>query len=93
MKKSFPPLQALTSASRTDFYHGRDRLLYYAQARYLCYYLEKHGLLGDYYRSFRAQVDTDPTGYNTLRQVLGDDGRDMAQFQRKWEYWLLLRRY
>ena len=93
MKKRLPPLQTLMSTSREEFYRGRDRILNYAEARYLCYYLEKKNLLGTFYHQFRANVDEDPTGYETLKEVLGEDGEDMAQFQRKWEYWLLMRRY
>jgi len=91
--KKLPPLKTLMSTTRDEFYRDRDRVLYYAEARYLCYYLEKHNLLTRYYHQFRANVEEDATGYKTLQQVLGKDGRDMARFQRKWEYWLLLRRY
>jgi hypothetical protein len=93
MKRSLPPIETLTNTTRDDFYAGKDRLLYYGEARYLCYYLEKHDLLGKFYHEFRANAETDPTGFQTLKRVLGEDGRDMGQFQRKWENWLLLRRY
>jgi len=48
-----------------EFYsdpHGTN----YARARYLCYYLQEHDLLRKFYRRFRANVASDPTGYNTL---------------------------
>ena len=93
MAKKMVPLETLTSTSREEFYRGHDRIMNYAAARYLCYYLEKHDLLGTYYHQFRANVETDPTGFKTLQAVLGDDGQDMGKFQRKWEYWLLMRRY
>lgn len=93
MNKHMPPLKTLMSTSREDFYGGRARIMNYAQARYLCYYLEKHELLGPFYHEFRANVDNDPTGYATLKKVLGEDGKDMGRFQKKWEYWLLMRRY
>jgi hypothetical protein len=93
MARQMTPLATLTSTSREDFYVGRDRLMNYAAARYLCYYLEKHDLLGTFYHEFRANVDDDPTGYKSLQKVLGEDGHDMARFQRKWENWLLMRRY
>ncbi len=35
-----------------------------------------------YYHAFRAACKTDPTGYNTLKKVLG--AADMAAFKRKW---------
>ena len=93
MAKKMIPLQTLTSTTREDFYKGKDRIMNYAAARYLCYYLEKHDLLGKFYHQFRANVEDDPTGFKTLQSVLGEDGKDMGKFQRKWEYWLLMRRY
>ncbi len=93
MAKKMPPIESLTNTDRQDFYAGPNRLLYYAQARYLCYYLEKNELLGAFYHEFRANAEEDPTGYKTLKKVLGDDGEDMGKFQRKWEYSLLLLRY
>ena len=93
LAKKMVPLQSLTSTTREEFYRGTNRIMNYAAARYLCYYLEKHNLLGTYYHEFRANVEDDPTGYKTLQAVLGDDGKDMGKFQKKWEYWLLLRRY
>ena len=59
----------------------------YAQARYLCYYLQERGLLGKFYREFHDRVRTDPTGYNSLKKVLGET--DMNAFQKKWETFVL----
>ncbi|MCP4137075.1 MAG: hypothetical protein GY754_39265 [bacterium] len=59
----------------------------YAQARYLCYYLQNRGLLEKFYQSFTANVKKDPTGYKTLKKVLGV--RDMNLFQKKWEAWVM----
>ncbi|MCA9268301.1 MAG: hypothetical protein KDA41_07510 [Planctomycetales bacterium] len=93
LDKKMTPIQTLTSTTREDFYNSDERLMNYASARFLLYYLEKKNLLTKYYHEFRDNVDKDPTGYDTLQRVLGDDARDMAQFQRKWEYWLLMRRF
>ncbi len=81
-----PSFHQLCSTSDAEFYrdpHGTN----YAQARYLCYYLEQHRLLRSFYRRFRASVARDPTGYKTLSEVLGTD--DMAAFQRRWEQYVL----
>jgi hypothetical protein len=59
----------------------------YAQARYLCYYLQQKGLLQNYYRRFLANRDNDPTGYKTLMAVLRRD--DMDRFQQEWETFVL----
>jgi len=70
----------------TDFYND-DRGTHYAQARYLCYYLQQRGLLVKFYRQFHAQQKTDPTGYQTLQRVLRT--RDMNAFKQKWETYVL----
>lgn len=77
-------LRQLTALSTAEFY-GEGSGLHYAQARYLCYYLQQKKLLRPYYHAFVANQAEDPTGYQTLREVLGEDGRDMARFQRSWE--------
>ncbi|HEX8503273.1 MAG TPA: hypothetical protein VF659_21995 [Pyrinomonadaceae bacterium] len=60
---------------------------HYAQARYLCYYLQERGLLVRFYRDFRRNRAADPTGFETLKQVLGES--DMDAFQRRWEKFVL----
>lgn len=70
-----------------DAFYRDDRGLHYAQARYLCYYLQEHGLLIKFYRAFRANAAKDPSGYETLRNVLGKP--DMAKFQKEWEKYVL----
>lgn len=81
-RKVVPTFKALTSMSNREFYR-EDTGTNYAQARYLCYYLQEKGLLRRFYREFAANAKTDPTGYKTLQSVLGV--RDMAAFQRRWE--------
>ena len=88
--KTILSFQKLTSLSAAEFY-GRegnpDYSQYYGQARYLCYYLQEHDLLVRFYREFTPSASWDPTGYYTLKRVLGVD--DMAAFQRKWESFVL----
>lgn len=74
-------------ATSSDEFYGDDSGLHYAQARYLLYYLQEHGLLVRYYREFFADRAKDPSGYATLVRVLGED--DMRAFQRRWERWVL----
>jgi len=82
--------QQLTSMAETEFYGGANGAGYnqhYAQARYLCYYLQETGLLLKFYHEFVANAGRDPTGYNTLKRVLGED--DMDGFKKKWEKFVL----
>ena len=74
-------------AMDTNAFYGDTRGVNYAQARYLCYYLQQKGLLFTFYKQFHANQKTDPTGYQTLKRVLRE--RDMAQFQREWEKFVL----
>jgi len=85
-QKRVPKFETLCSTTSKQFYE-EDRGTNYAQARYLCYYLQEHGLLEKYYHRFVTRQKDDPTGYATLRTILGEP--DMAEFQRRWENYVL----
>jgi hypothetical protein len=74
-------------AMDADAFYDDDRGTNYAQARYLCYYLQERGLLTRFYRDFRAGRAADPTGFDTLKRIL--DEPDMDAFQRRWEKFVL----
>ena len=77
----------LTSMSDAEFYGGDSYSQHYAQARYLCYYLQEKGLLVRFYHQFVAQARSDPTGYATLMEVLGE--KHIEAFQDKWAAFVL----
>ncbi|MCA9683545.1 MAG: hypothetical protein KC457_15195 [Myxococcales bacterium] len=79
-----PSFQVLCETGR-GFYED-DPGTNYAQARYLCYWLQENGLLRRYYREFRAKVGIDPTGYDTLIRMVGPD---MDGFRASWERFVL----
>jgi hypothetical protein len=81
-----PSFEELCGTSTDEFY-ADERGVHYAQARYLCYYLQERGLLADYYRQFSGASASDPTGYKTLRKILGSPNMD--DFQKKWEAFVL----
>ena len=87
---SLTPFKTLCHTTDTDFYE-KDRGTNYAQARYLCYYLQQKDLLKTYYRRFLANRKSDPSGYKTLKAVLGRD--DMEEFQKQWESFVLKLRF
>lgn len=88
-KKELPSFRTLCNTTSYGFY-GRDPGTNYAQARYLCYYLQQRGLLQEYYRQFRRNVRDDPGGYETLKSVLGiKSEEEMAKFQEAWKAWIL----
>ena len=85
------PSFATLCATTDDGFYRRDKGTNYAQARYLCYYLQQHGLLRKFYRRFHADRKQDATGYETLKAILGRD--DMGAFQKEWEAYVLKLRF
>jgi hypothetical protein len=85
-----PSFEALLRTDDEGFYR-RDPGTNYAQARYLCYYLQEKGLLRRFYKEFRAAHAEDPTGLATLKRVLGSE--DLEKFKREWEAFVLALRF
>ena len=85
-ERGLPSFPALLKTSSGEFYSS-NRGDNYAQARYLCYYLQERGLLVGFYRGFLASRADDPSGLQTLKKVLGED--DMDAFRRKWEAFVM----
>lgn len=85
-----PSFKVLTAMTPTKFYL-QDKGTNYAQARYLCYYLQEQGLLVRFYHEFRKNSSHDPTGYMTLKKVLGIE--DMAVFKSEWEEFVMRLRF
>jgi len=90
---TLPSFKDLLTTTTHQFYNASGGNNY-AQARYLCYYLQQRGLLVKYYHAFVKNAEVDPSGYETLKQLLSiaaDDG--MTAFQRRWEQWVLKLRF
>jgi hypothetical protein len=81
--KPFRELLAMDGRAFYDDAAGTN----YAQARYLCYYLQERGLLTRFYREFHRSRAADPTGFDTLKRVLGEP--DMDAFEKRWEKFVL----
>jgi hypothetical protein len=84
--RTVPSFKTLTALDENGFYND-DKGTNYAQARYLCYYLQQKGLLIKFYREFYARRNQDPTGYQTLQKVLRVN--DMNVFKQAWERYVL----
>ncbi len=80
------PFEELCATTTSGFYR-ENRGVNYAQARYLCYYLQEKGLLRAYYKAFVAGHEKDPTGYRTLVKILEEE--DMEAFQKRWQAYVL----
>jgi hypothetical protein len=81
-----PTFKTLMEMDSRAFYND-DRGVNYAQARYLCYYLQQKELLVKFYQEFVGNQSSDPSGYKTLKRILGE--RDMTAFQARWEKYVL----
>ncbi len=79
-------LPALAELLTRPFGRSAEAPLDYAQARYLCLYLQERQLLGAYYRKCRANVAVDPTGGWSLAAVLGH--ADLAEADAEFRAWL-----
>jgi hypothetical protein len=83
---AMPSFETLCKTTTQEFYH-EDPGTNYAQARYLCLFLQERGLLVKFYHEFRRHAADDPSGYKTLARLVGEE--DMAQFQRRWERFVM----
>ena len=81
-----PSFETLCRTSTREFYQ-EDPGTNYAQARYLCYWLQQTGRLTAFYRRFRASAGDDPSGLEALRRVL--ETADLPAVQEDWERWIL----
>jgi hypothetical protein len=59
----------------------------YAHARYFCLYLQERGLLPFYYRKFKANSASDPSGLKTLTGMFGKDNLD--DVDRDFRQWVI----
>jgi hypothetical protein len=84
--KQAPSFKELTALDSNAFYN-EDQGVNYAQARYLCYYLQEKGLLVKFYQEFQQHQKEDATGFKMLQRVLGET--DMDAFKTKWEEYVL----
>ena len=89
-KKTLPSFKVLMAMDE-DTFCGETTGDNYAQSRYLLQYLQEKGLLKEYYHAFLAARESDPTGYETLKSILGED--DMTQFKVKWQKWVMRLKY
>jgi len=85
-----PPFQELLRTTRRAFYED-DRGTNYAQARYLCQYLQEQGQLVDFYHAFVRNASTDSTGFETLQDILGSQKID--SFESHWKKYIMSLRH
>jgi hypothetical protein len=88
-EKRVPEFSELCGTT-TDQFYGEDKGTNYAQARYLCYYLQEKGLLQKFYREFFRNREKDPSGYETLKRILElKDEKAAREFKKQWEEFVM----
>jgi hypothetical protein len=65
-------LRPVESLVRGDDFRTADQRLHYAQARYLCLYLQRRGVLAEVYRRIRADRRVDPMGGRAVLRACGN---------------------
>ncbi len=77
----------LSQLSRDDFYNSSESSLYYAQSRYLFYYLQEKNLLKNYISELKSSQKSDLTGFETLQKTLNIKNWD--NFEKTWKEFVL----
>lgn len=67
-------------------FRGEQVGMNYAQARYLCLFLQQHGRLKAFYRQFRATHRDDPQGHAALLAQF--PGQDFSQLDARFQQWV-----
>jgi hypothetical protein len=80
-------LRSLAELVEADDFRGPLVGTNYAQARYLCLYLQRKGLLEDFFRDFREHRGEDPLGLAALGRALG--GQKWSLIDRDFQAWVL----
>jgi hypothetical protein len=85
-KAGFVPLRELIETSEAQF-RGDKESANYANARYLCLYLQERGLLRKFYATFRDahKAGKDKTGWDSLVQTIG---QPPEEFEKQWQAWV-----
>lgn len=84
LAKRVRPLKTMIEAN--DF-RGELEGTNYAQARYLCLYIQREGKLAAFYQHFRKNQKEDPLGVASLKEVLEFDS--WQRFDRDFQKWVL----
>lgn len=87
--KTYRQLDKLVKMGWNEFY-GDGSDVNYAQARYLCMYLQENGLLKKFYKSFRDTYKDDNTGKTQLEKVTG---KSLAELDADYVSWVKTLKY
>ncbi len=81
--KSYTSIDVLVKTDWEEFY-GKRSDVNYAQARYLCMYLQEQNLLKKFYKSFRDTYKDDNTGKKQLENITGKSLSELESDYISW---------
>jgi hypothetical protein len=82
--KTTLPLAKLIATSRAEFL-DENTGVHYAQARYLCQFMQERSVLREFYRTYRDGFKNDKTGAKALQKVFG---KTVAEIEKEWLKWV-----
>jgi hypothetical protein len=80
---SYLSLESLMTISDDNFYDKQSDLNY-AEARYLCMYMQERGVLKKFYHAFRDGYDKDKSGITYIESVFGKKLKDIEKDYITW---------
>lgn len=80
-------LRSLSALIQEKDFRGRQEGINYAQARYFCMYMQRQGVLADFYHAFRNNRDRDPRGARTALGMF--PGKTWQQLDQDFQAWVL----
>jgi len=87
--KSYTSIERLMKTNWEEFY-GDGSDVNYAQARYLCMYLQEQGLLKKYYQNFRDTYNDDSTGIEQMEKITG---KSISELDADYVAWVKTLKY
>jgi hypothetical protein len=84
----YTPLVQLFSFSDRAF--NQKESLHYAEARYFCMFMEKQGVLREFYNLYRNNYNKDKTGTIFVEKVFG---KSLRHIESEWKAWVMARTY
>lgn len=80
-------LRSLAALIQEKDFRGRHEGINYAQARYFCLFMQRQGVLPEFYRTFRRNHEKDPRGAQTVLGVF--PGKTWDELDREYRAWAL----
>jgi hypothetical protein len=80
-------LRSLSALISDNDFRGRQEGTNYAQARYFCLFLQRQGILPEFYQQFRQNQQADPRGAKTVLGLF--PGKSWDDVDREFQAWVL----